>query len=854
MVTHKRGTVACLFTAAVLFAFVSNLAFAQVANGDKNESGYTSKYLANTHLAKLKSRPDDARAREEAMKERFGTERRDPKALLSEAQKQKQKYANLLPGGTAPAGIPVWQSLGPTRTNHVQNGVSLNVVNSGRMRSILPNPTNPDVVYLLTSSGGLWKATDFTKSFPTWTAVTDNQFTTSGGAAAFGRNVTPGHETIYVGMGDPFDGTGWAGGIMLKTTDGGATFSTVFLPTASTIRDVKVDTSGSQDTVFVATDFGLYVSNDGGNTYSYHFDGAFATGQEWSIAKSNLGWLVSVEDYTTGEGSVMLTTDLGNTWTQVGAGLGNTGRMTLGVGGQGSKIVYAFAADPFDNVQQDLFRSTDGGNSFAALGLGSKKPVNPNLDQLDMDIMAGQAFYNQMVLVDPSDTTGNTVYIGGQLSSAKSTDGGNTWTIVSNWLAQFGLPYVHADFHAAAFSNIGGTKTVFFGSDGGLFTSTDGAKSFTDTKNVGVVSIIPYSLISNPTQTSSNIMGLQDNGTFTSVGTSWNQTIGGDGFGVGWSQANGAHALGSIYFEDIQHANGNSIPQQAKWTDVSDSIDVCYGTFFTAIATPNDNVDPSGNVFYTYTSRQIYKSTDGGQTWFDIGHVRHFPLNHLDPNPDTQCTQATGPEVASSPGLSDSRRFRAATHGIGISPVPPDPNNPAADGKKHIAVAGSSGWVLTSHDGGATWHEVLLGPSVVVKKKVITPAQLPSWGGFNSSVEWADNSTLYVATENAGFGGHLAKSTDGGVTFTDISGAPFTADNGLPQVPIDRVKVDPRDKNTVYVGTFLGLYRSTDAGATFSRFGAGLPMVEVSDIYMPPDGSFIRISTYGRGVWEIATQ
>ena len=33
MVTHKRGTVACLFTAAVLFAFVSNLAFAQVVDG-----------------------------------------------------------------------------------------------------------------------------------------------------------------------------------------------------------------------------------------------------------------------------------------------------------------------------------------------------------------------------------------------------------------------------------------------------------------------------------------------------------------------------------------------------------------------------------------------------------------------------------------------------------------------------------------------------------------------------------------------------------------------------------------------------------------------------------------------------
>ena len=69
-----------------------------------------------------------------------------------------------------------------------------------------------------------------------------------------------------------------------------------------------------------------------------------------------------------------------------------------------------------------------------------RKPVNPNPDQPDMDIMAGQAFYNQMLLVDPADPARNTVYIGGQLSAARSTDGGATWRILTNWLAQFGCP------------------------------------------------------------------------------------------------------------------------------------------------------------------------------------------------------------------------------------------------------------------------------------------------------------------------------------------------------------------------------------------------------------------------------
>lgn len=47
--------------------------------------------------------------------------------------------------------------------------------------------------------------------------------------------------------------------------------------------------------------------------------------------------------------------------------------------------------------------------------------------------------------------------------------------------------------------------------------------------------------------------------------------------------------------------------------------------------------------------------------------------------------------------------------------------------------------------------------------------------------------------------------------------------------------------------------KSTDGGATWSSatIGKGLPVVTVSDLYMPTDGSYLRVSTFGRGVWEI---
>jgi hypothetical protein len=55
----------------------------------------------------------------------------------------------------------------------------------------------------------------------------------------------------------------------------------------------------------------------------------------------------------------------------------------------------------------------------------------------------------------------------------------------------------------------------------------------------------------------------------------------------------------------------------------------------------------------------------------------------------------------------------------------------------------------------------------------------------------------------------------------------------------------------LYAATYLGVYRSTNAGGTWQKYGNGLPSVVAADIYMPPDGSFLRVATFGRGVWEI---
>jgi len=232
------------------------------------------------------------------------------------------------------------------------------------------------------------------------------------------------------------------------------------------------------------------------------------------------------------------------------------------------------------------------------------------------------------------------------------------------------------------------------------------------------------------------------------------------------------------------------------WRNGSNGIDPNDGNFFTAIATPHASVDPSGLVFYNYGAHKIYETTDGAQSWHIIGQ-------------------------SGSNGIGAARIFRDTPHGIGVGPTLND-----------VAVTSNGGRVIITHDGGQTWHTNLLIGSV------------PGWQGFNSTVEWADDSTLYVGSESPLFGsGRVAKSTDGGATFTDVT-------NGLPDVPVDRILVSPANKNVVYVGNFLGVYRSTDGGASWSRFGAGLPMVEADDLYIPADNSLLRIATFGRGIWQ----
>jgi len=729
-------------------------------------------------------------------------------AMSLEAEAQRSLYAAQLPGGAGLPGTPYWVPLGPTTENHWQNGTQPNPqINSGRLNSILVNPANPNIVYVIGATGGLWKTTNFTQPHPTWSPKSDSIGNDGVGSGALGKNP----ETIYLGTGDPFDS--FFGGAVVRSTDGGNTWGPAVQLAASVTLDVKVDTSAGADIVLVGTNNGLFRSGNGGASFASV--GGFAGSSVWSLARTSAGWLAVVESNTTGQATLHYSTNQGSTWAAIpngGSVYTGAGRTTLGVGQPGDAVVYAYAATTFDQDQLDLFRSTDGGLNWTALDLAHQHPLNFDLFQQDMNLMDGQAFYNQMVLVDPTDSSRNTVYIGGQLASAKSVDGGASWLLTSTWVplrgpaAQVGnLPYVHADFHCAAFASIGKSAYVMFGSDGGLFVSTNGGQTWDDTKNQGLTTHQIYAMSVNATHTEESMVGTQDNGTLYRLPNTGNYdgVIGGDGFGTGWSQANNAISIGSVYFSSLRRVVNNPPNIQTKFESAFNGIVRSESSFFTPLTTPTAAADPTGLEFFTYTQTRIYRTTDGAGLWNVIGR------------------SAIGGNIPAG------RAFQGQ-HGLSVSPI--DANR--------IAATAASGWVVISLDGGATWFQ----------KQLIGTGPAPGYGGINVASSWAaDNHTIYVGSQSTNPArNHVVKSTDAGQTWQ-------VADGGLPRLPLRKILADPNDVlgNTAYVANAVGVYRTTDGGATWTRFGNGLPQADFSDLYIPADGSFLRAASYGRGVWEI---
>ncbi|MCS7301018.1 MAG: hypothetical protein NZ556_05640 [Fimbriimonadales bacterium] len=156
-----------------------------------------------------------------------------------------------------------------------------------------------------------------------------------------------------------------------------------------------------------------------------------------------------------------------------------------------------------------------------------------------------------------------------------------------------------------------------------------------------------------------------------------------------------------------------------------------------------------------------------------------------------------------------------------------------------IYTGGDDGQVWMTTDGGDTWRQI--------------NANLPNRAVMDIAVHPTNPYKVYVALGGTGTP-HLYRCDNtqaANPQWVNISGAGATA---LPDLHTNTVALDPAAPDLViYVGNDVGFFYTLDGGATW-RNGTqplGLPNVQVNTVRVVPATGYLMAATYGRGIWRI---
>lgn len=632
-----------------------------------------------------------------------------------------------------------------------------------------------------------------------------------------------------------------AGGGIWKTSDGGATWRPVTDSLGPTPTGAIAVSSSNPSRVYAGTGcgdasssyqsasgFGVLISNDGGETWRV---GSAGTGPgntffELNVDPANPDIVLAASD-----AGVQRSTDGGDTWKQVVA----VPAYSLSRASADPKVLFAGTWNPpasgslVSRVSGSVWKSTDGGATFVEKAVGlpgdptsrarpevAVAPSDPSrvyalfsdTSNKQIDIAAstdGGDSWAPLNLaqknVDILGTQGNffsdmavdpsnpNVVYAGGLDLWKTTDGGATWSRISRWQGIGFGSYVHADQHAIVFANDG---SIYFSTDGGLYRTTNGGQPFTSL-NRGLVTMQFYNICTTPVTPELVMGGAQDNGTSLRVqGTEYREVAGGDGFACLAHPANPQILHATAYLEYVVRSTDGGATWNNAYSGITDAGNDATGWFPTILRRHPVNAD----WIYTSSLKKVWESKDGGTSW-------------------------------KSPSGAIPVAGLVAIRDFSFLPT---------DGSR-LAVAANAGMVLESTDGAVTFQKI---------------GTLPVNTLMAVRYDRTDSKTLYVASALVTPGVERVFVThDSGQTWQPLSKTGKSG--GLPDLPVMTLEQDPRDPNVLWAGSYVGLYRSGDRGVSWSRFGDGLPNVMAMSIEITPDGSKIRLGTFGRGIWEIET-
>jgi len=156
-----------------------------------------------------------------------------------------------------------------------------------------------------------------------------------------------------------------------------------------------------------------------------------------------------------------------------------------------------------------------------------------------------------------------------------------------------------------------------------------------------------------------------------------------------------------------------------------------------------------------------------------------------------------------------------------------------------------SGLVVLSNSGGA-WHattQVCSGtaaPCAAFPKRYVSGVKIDTTNPSHAFLSLSGYSRKWMIGPDDPGVGHVFESSDGGTTWTDVSG-------NLPDAPMDDIVFN---HGKLIVAADFGVFVSSDDGATWSHLGGNLPNVVVDQLTVDPNGVLVA-ATHGRGVWTI---